>query len=108
MPTTAHLTATELAAEFALLSDPLRLQIVLALAQEQLCTCHLVDITGAKQTTISHRLKQLRTAGAVVGEAEGRFTWYRLAPGAFAASSGVLPGLAAFETPPRLRLACSD
>ena len=75
-----------LAAQFALLADPLRLQIVDALAREQLCTCHLIEITGAKQTTISHHLRILREAGVVVGEAQGRFTWYHLTPGAFAAN----------------------
>ena len=65
----------ELAAQFALLADPLRLQIVEALSHEQLCTCHLVEITGAKQTTVSHHLRLLREAGVVVGAPEGRFTW---------------------------------
>ena len=36
-----------IAAQFALLADPLRLQILEVLAREQLCTCHLIAITGA-------------------------------------------------------------
>jgi ArsR family transcriptional regulator len=83
----------ETAARFGLLADPLRLQIVLALTREQLCTCHLEAITGAKQTTVSHHLRALREAGVVVGEAEGRFTWYRLAPGAFADALAALAGV---------------
>lgn len=108
MPSAVRPPTAELAAEFALLSDPLRLQIVLALTEEQLCTCHLVDLTGAKQTTISHHLRQLRDAGVVVGEAEGRFTWYRLTSGAFAATLGALVGLTAVDGAPRLRPACAD
>ena len=73
-----------LAAEFALLADPLRLQIVESLAREPLCTCHLIVITGAKQTTISNHLRILRDADIVRGEAQGSFNWYHLAPGAFA------------------------
>jgi ArsR family transcriptional regulator, arsenate/arsenite/antimonite-responsive transcriptional repressor len=97
-----------LAAQFALLADPLRLRIVDALSREQLCTCHLIEITGAKQTTVSHHLRLLREAGAVVSEAEGRFTWYRLTPGAFAEALRRLPGLAqATESTPRLRPACA-
>jgi len=97
-----------LAAQFALLADPLRLQIVESLAREQLCTCHLIEITGAKQTTISHHLRILREADVVLGEAEGRFTWYRLAPGAFAQGLIRLQGIAARgEDTPRLRLACA-
>jgi len=68
------------AALFGLLADPLRLQIVELLAAEQLCTCHLIEQTGAKQTTISHHLRLLREGGAVETEQVGRFTWYRLRP----------------------------
>lgn len=96
------------AARFGLLADPLRLQIVLALAREQLCTCHLEDITGAKQTTVSHHLRALREAEVVVGEAEGRFTWYRLAPGAFADALAALAGLTAACEPQRLRVPCAS
>jgi len=96
-----------LAAQFALLADPLRLQIVQALAREELCTCHLMDVTGAKQTTISHHLRLLRESGFIVGEAEGRFTWYRLAPGAFAQTLQSLQGLASGEQAPRLRPVCA-
>src|SRR5215208_4540717 len=62
------------------LADPLRLQIVTLLAHETLCTTHLVEETGARQTNLSNHLKVLRDAA--VGEAEpcGRFTYYRLRP----------------------------
>ena len=70
----------ERAGWFGLLADPLRLTIVELLAGEQLCTCHLVERTGAKQTTVSHHLRLLREAGAVTTAEEGRFTWYRLSP----------------------------
>ena len=95
-----------LAARFALLGDPLRLQIVQALAREQLCTCHLMEITGARQTTVSHHLRLLREAGVVTGEAEGRFTWYRLVPGAFSEALHQLGAIDAVGAVPRLR-ACA-
>jgi|SRR5665647_2441071 len=96
------------AAQFALLADPLRLSIVESLAREQLCTCHLIAITGAKQTTISNHLRILREADVVLGEAEGRFTWYRLAPGAFAEGLRRLQGITKpGEATPRLRPACA-
>lgn len=96
-----------LAAQFALLADPLRLTIVQALSREQMCTCHLMDLTGAKQTTISHHLRLLRESGVVVGEAEGRFTWYHLAPGGFSDALAQLTGLASRDPAPRLRPACA-
>ncbi len=61
-----------------ILADPLRFRIVDLLANEELCTCHLVELTGAKQPTISHHLKVLRDAGVVSSEPVGRNTYYRL------------------------------
>jgi ArsR family transcriptional regulator len=78
MTTTLSSTASRRAALFALLGDPLRLRIVELLATEELCTCHLIEETGAKQTTISNHLRILREAGAVTSQVDGRFTWYRL------------------------------
>ncbi len=62
------------------LADPLRAQIVELLAAENLCTCHLVEITGARQTNISNHLRVLRDAGLVSAEPTGRYTFYRLRP----------------------------
>ncbi len=61
-----------------LLGDPLRARIVELLAVEQLCTCHLVELTGARQTNISNHLRALREAGLVTSEPCGRFTYHRL------------------------------
>jgi ArsR family transcriptional regulator len=62
------------------LADPLRAQIVQLLAAEQLCTCHLVELTGARQTNISNHLRVLREVGLVEAEPAGRYTYYRLVP----------------------------
>ncbi|MQS35249.1 ArsR/SmtB family transcription factor [Streptomyces katsurahamanus] len=70
------------------LGDPLRWQIVNLLAKETLCTTHLVEETGAKQTNLSNHLKVLRDAGLVETEPCGRFTYYRLKPEALADLSG--------------------
>lgn len=68
------------AALFKVLADPLRRRIVELLAAEQLCTCHLVEETGAGQTTVSNALRMLRETGMVETEPCGRFTYYRLLP----------------------------
>uniref|UniRef100_A0AAU2JIQ9 Metalloregulator ArsR/SmtB family transcription factor n=1 Tax=Streptomyces sp. NBC_00049 TaxID=2903617 RepID=A0AAU2JIQ9_9ACTN len=65
---------------FRVLADPLRLRIVTLLAEETLCTTHLVEETGARQTNLSNHLKVLREAGVVDTEPCGRFTYYRLRP----------------------------
>lgn len=77
-----------------LLADPLRAQIVALLADEQLCTCHLVEATGATQSNVSNHLRVLRQAGLVAAEPAGRFTYYRLLPDRLIALSQTLDDLA--------------
>jgi ArsR family transcriptional regulator len=62
------------------LADPLRARIVALLADEQLCTCHLAELTGATSSNLSNHLRLLRGVGAVEAEPAGRFTYYRLRP----------------------------
>jgi ArsR family transcriptional regulator len=109
MTLASPLAPTERAALFGLLADPLRLRIVELLASEELCTCHLIAETGAKQTTVSHHLRILREAGAVTANEAGRFTWYRLAPAVLdelAASLGSLSRQA--ERAARNRQPCAE
>ncbi|WP_433887464.1 ArsR/SmtB family transcription factor [Streptomyces sp. CA-111067] len=77
------------------LADPLRLQIVGLLARETLCTTHLVEETGARQTNLSNHLKVLRDAGVVETEPCGRFTYYKLKPEVLEGLAGSLADLAA-------------
>jgi ArsR family transcriptional regulator len=91
MPSTA-VAAPEL---MRLLADPLRAQFVALLSVEQLCTCHLIEATGAGQTNVSNHLRALRQAGVVEREAHGRFTYYRLRPEPLEAVSAQLGDLAA-------------
>ncbi|MEU3057239.1 ArsR/SmtB family transcription factor [Streptomyces griseus] len=76
------------------LSDPLRLRIVTLLARETLCTTHLVEETGARQTNLSNHLKVLREAGLVETEPCGRFTYYKLRPEVLAGLSERFAALA--------------
>ncbi len=76
------------------LADPLRLQIVTLLAKETLCTTHLVEETGAKQTNLSNHLRVLREAGMVETEPCGRYTYYKLRPEAIASLAGQFADLA--------------
>jgi ArsR family transcriptional regulator len=67
------------------LADPLRAHVIELLAGEELCVCHLVELTGARQTNLSNHLRVLREAGVVETEPAGRYTYYRLRPQALAA-----------------------
>ncbi|MDJ0462077.1 metalloregulator ArsR/SmtB family transcription factor [Streptomyces sp. H27-C3] len=76
------------------LADPIRLKIVTLLARETLCTTHLVEETGARQTNLSNHLKVLREAGVVETEPCGRFTYYKLRPDVIAQLAGQFTDLA--------------
>lgn len=76
------------------LADPLRLHIVTLLARETLCTTHLVEETGARQTNLSNHLRVLREAGVVETEPCGRYTYYRLRPDVIAQLAGRFADLA--------------
>ncbi|MFJ6079878.1 ArsR/SmtB family transcription factor [Streptomyces sp. NPDC092369] len=76
------------------LADPLRLRIVTLLAEETLCTTHLVEETGARQTNLSNHMKVLREAGVVETEPCGRYTYYRLKPDVLASLAGKFAELA--------------
>jgi len=76
------------------LADPLRLQIVTLLAKETLCTTHLVEETGAKQTNLSNHMKVLREAGVVETEPCGRYIYYRLKADVIAQLAGQFADLA--------------
>ncbi len=77
------------------LADPLRWKIVTLLAGETLCTTHLMEETGARQTNLSNHLKVLRDAGLVDTEPCGRYTYYSLRPEVIEALAGSFAGLAA-------------
>ena len=73
--------ATRVAALFAVLSDPTRLQVVNALLHAptgELCVCDLATGLGRDDTTISHQLRVLRTQKVVAMRKGGRVVYYRL------------------------------
>ncbi len=87
----------------SVIADPLRWHILQLLAEEELCSTHLQDILGVKQTLISHHMKVLREAGLVDTSPCGRFSYFRLRPGAFDDISDAVHALAeaAHRTPAR-------
>ena len=78
-----------------MLADPVRAQIVRALAQGPACVCHLVEDLNLKQPNISNHVRVLRQAGLIRGESRGRFTFYHLNTGALDAAASYLTRLAA-------------
>lgn len=85
----ARLLATRLKA----LADPARLRLLSMLMASdagEMCTCDVTNPLGLSQPTVSHHLKVLASAGLVVGERRGTWTWYRVLPDALAAVARVL------------------
>lgn len=84
-------------------ADPMRWRIVNLLAAEELCSTHLQELLGAKQTLVSHHMRVLRDAGLVVTSPCGRFSYYRLVAEAFEPLGAAMSGLvaAARAAPPR-------
>ena len=85
--------AVELARDFAVLADPVRLRLLSLLASAptgEACVCELVEPLARSQPTVSHHLKVLADAGLIVGEKRGRWVWYRAVPTRSGRLSGVL------------------
>jgi DNA-binding transcriptional ArsR family regulator len=71
--------AGRLAELFRLLSDPTRTRILYALLEVgELCVCDLAATVEAPETSVSHALRLLRTAGVVRNRRSGRMIYYSL------------------------------
>ena len=71
---------TELADVFALLGDPNRLRILLALAEGgEMCVCDIAASATMSESATSHALRLLRAHRVVEARRDGRMAFYRLA-----------------------------
>jgi DNA-binding transcriptional ArsR family regulator len=65
----------------AALADPARMEILRELAgSSEVCACDLTTCCDVRQPTVSHHLKVLRDAGAVLSERRGNRVYYWIAP----------------------------
>lgn len=76
MKSSSHLDNT--AALFRAISQPVRLEILLAIGTGEACVCHLEAAIGKRQAYISQQLMALRAAGLVTSRREGRNIFYRV------------------------------
>jgi DNA-binding transcriptional ArsR family regulator len=61
------------------LSDPARVRIIYALADEELCVCEIMETLQMQQTTVSHHLKVLKYAQIITDRKSGKWVNYSLA-----------------------------
>jgi ArsR family transcriptional regulator, arsenate/arsenite/antimonite-responsive transcriptional repressor len=81
---------------FKTLSDPTRLRLLNLLAEEDVCVCDLHSTLGLDQPKVSRHLGQLRRAGLVETERDGKWMHYRLARQGDPLVRNVLEGLRAW------------
>ena len=60
------------------LADPIRLQVVEALAGGERCVCELTEQLGLAQSKLSFHLKVLKDAGLLADRQSGRWVYYTL------------------------------
>jgi len=71
--------AARLADLFKLLGDPTRARILYALVEAgELCVCDIAETVSVPESTVSHALRLLRTAGVVRARRDGRMMHYSL------------------------------
>lgn len=78
MVTTNPITAQEITAGFQALSDPLRVQVLELLQEQELCVCDLRDRVSVSQSKLSFHLKILKAAKLVQTRQDGRWIYYSL------------------------------
>ena len=75
--------AQDLADDFKVLSDPVRLRLLSLIAsvpEGEVCACDLNDPLERSQATVSHHLSVLVKAGLITREQRGKWAWFAIAP----------------------------
>ena len=62
------------------LAEPIRLQVVQALAEGERCVCDLTSELDLAQPKLSFHLKVMKEAGLITARQQGRWMYYRLCP----------------------------
>lgn len=73
-----------IAAGFHALSDPIRINVLELLKQQEQCVCDLCDALGVSQSKLSFHLKTLKEARLVNARQAGRWIYYSLHVSQFA------------------------
>ena len=63
---------------FHALAEPLRIQVLELLREQELCVCELCEYLGVAQSKLSFHLKILKEAELVRPRQEGRWIYYSL------------------------------
>jgi ArsR family transcriptional regulator, arsenate/arsenite/antimonite-responsive transcriptional repressor len=69
---------SQISTYFRALADPLRIQIIELLRNQELCVCELCEKIDVSQSKLSFHLKNLKEANLVNSRQEGRWMYYSL------------------------------
>lgn len=61
------------------ISNPVRVQILMAIGVGEACVCHLEALLGLRQAYISQQLMILREKKIITSRRDGKYIYYRLA-----------------------------
>ena len=89
------------------ISKPARIQILLAIGEDEACVCHLEAVLGYRQAYISQHLMTLRENGVLDTRREGRYVFYRLRDKRILKiiqEAGAVAGLPTEDMQPRKRM----
>ena len=67
-----------MAGQFKAMAHPVRLKILLRLADGECCVCDLVELSGIGFSAVSRHLSVMKSAGLVSDEKRGQKVFYRL------------------------------
>ncbi|NJK61701.1 MAG: winged helix-turn-helix transcriptional regulator [Synechococcaceae cyanobacterium SM2_3_1] len=70
--------STNIVLGFKALSDPLRLQVIELLREQELCVCDLTQQLQVSQSKLSFHLKVLKEAGLIRSRRQERWIYYSL------------------------------
>ena len=71
-------TTQSISETFKVLSDPTRLNIVVALSKEELCVCDIAALLSMTESAISHQLRLLKNLRLVKYRRKGKMTYYTI------------------------------
>ena len=78
MTTSFTTPSSSVVSGFHALSEPLRIQTLELLRNQELCVCDLCEALGVTQSKLSFHLKTLKEAGLVRSRQQGRWIYYSL------------------------------
>ena len=73
----------KIAGLFKILSDSMRIRILLSISTRALCVCQLMGALGMSQPRIPRQLDVLKRAELIINSKKGKWVYYKINPEVF-------------------------